>query len=144
MNFIADIGLSPDAFTFDLSTLNKKSIMKTQEIAKRFHELAMEGKWDQIQDELFSKEAKSIEPAHAQGFQSVTGLDKIKQKAKQWQDMLEETHGGYCSEPLVAGSFFTCAMAADVTMKGQGRSKMDEIAVYEVKDGKIVSEQFFF
>jgi hypothetical protein len=35
-------------------------------------------------------------------------------------------------------------MGMDVTMKGQGRSKMDEIAVYEVKDGKIVKEQFFY
>jgi hypothetical protein len=32
----------------------------------------------------------------------------------------------------------------DVTMKGQGRMNMDEIAVYEVKDGKIVKEQFFY
>lgn len=31
----------------------------------------------------------------------------------------------------------------DVTMKGAGRVKMDEI-VYEVKNGKIVKEQFFF
>ena len=31
-----------------------------------------------------------------------------------------------------------------VTIKGAGRTKMDEIAVYEVKDGKIVKEQFFF
>jgi hypothetical protein len=31
-----------------------------------------------------------------------------------------------------------------VTVKGQGRMKMDEIAVYEVKDGKIVKEQFFY
>jgi hypothetical protein len=31
----------------------------------------------------------------------------------------------------------------DVTMKGQERSKIAEICVYEVKDGKIISEQFF-
>jgi hypothetical protein len=31
-----------------------------------------------------------------------------------------------------------------VTMKGSGRMKMDEIALYEVKDGKIVKEQFFY
>jgi hypothetical protein len=29
-------------------------------------------------------------------------------------------------------------------MKGQGRMMLDEIALYEVKDGKIVTEQFFF
>jgi hypothetical protein len=32
----------------------------------------------------------------------------------------------------------------DVSLKDQGRVKMDEIALYEVQDGKIVSEQFFF
>jgi limonene-1,2-epoxide hydrolase len=35
-------------------------------------------------------------------------------------------------------------MGMDVTMKGAGRINMEEIAVYEVKDGKIVKEQFFF
>jgi ketosteroid isomerase-like protein len=35
-------------------------------------------------------------------------------------------------------------MGMEVTMKGAGRVKMDEVAVYEVRDGKIVKEQFFF
>lgn len=118
--------------------------MTTQEIANRFNQLAQQGNWNQIQDELFSKEAKSIEPPHAQGLQSVTGIDKIKEKGRQWETMIQEVHGGYCKEPQVAGNFFTCAMGVDITMKGQGRSMMDEIALYEVKDGKIVSEQFFY
>ena len=58
--------------------------------------------------------------------------------------MVEEMHSGYCSEPVVGGSYFSVAMGMDVTMKGVGRINMDEIAVYEVKDGKIVKEQFFF
>lgn len=118
--------------------------MTTQQVAKRFYELSQAGDWDKIQEELFSSNAKSIEPAHAQGLQTAIGIDKIKAKGKQWQDMIEESHGGYCNEPQVAGNFFSCAMGADVTMKGQGRTKMDEIALYEVKDGKIVSEQFFY
>ncbi len=118
--------------------------MTTQEVANRFYALSLEGKWDQVQEELFSKDAKSIEPERAQGLTSVSGMDKIKEKGKQWNEMIEETHGGYCNEPQVAGNFFTCAMGADVTMKGQGRIMMDEVAVYEVKDGKIVSEQFFY
>ncbi len=52
--------------------------------------------------------------------------------------------GGYCSEPVVGGNHFSVAMGMDVTMKGGERMQMDEIAVYEVKDGKIVKEQFFF
>ncbi len=28
-------------------------------------------------------------------------------------------------------------------MKGQGRMNMTELCVYQVKDGKVISEQFF-
>ena len=35
-------------------------------------------------------------------------------------------------------------MTLDATSKSMGRMKMDEIAVYEVKNGKIVKEQFFY
>jgi hypothetical protein len=58
--------------------------------------------------------------------------------------MVEEVHGGWVSEPLVAGNHIAFGMGMDVTMKGKGRTKMDEIAVYEVKDGRIVKEQFFY
>ena len=53
-------------------------------------------------------------------------------------------HGGYSTDPVIAGNHFSVAMGMDVTMKGMGRIKMDEIAVYEVKEGKIIKEQFFF
>lgn len=118
--------------------------MTTQEVAKRFYELAQQGKWYQIQDELFSSDAKSIEPAHSKEFPSVSGIDKIKEKGKLWENMIEQVHGGYCNEPQVAGDYFTRTMGTDITMKGQGRTQMDEVAVYNVKDGKIMSEQFFF
>ena len=65
-------------------------------------------------------------------------------KGEIFRSMVEEVHGGYCSEPIVAGNHFAIAMGMDVTMKGQGRSTMDEIAVYQVKNGKITKEQFFF
>jgi hypothetical protein len=118
--------------------------MTTEHVAKRFYELAIEGKWDIVLDDLFSKDAASIEPAHAQGLKSVKGLDAIREKGKQWGEAIEEMHGGYTNAPIVAGNYFACAMGVDVTMKGRPRTKIDEIALYEVKDGKIVSEQFFY
>ncbi|HEY4656380.1 MAG TPA: nuclear transport factor 2 family protein [Cyclobacteriaceae bacterium] len=121
----------------------KVKTMTTQEVADRFYQLAQQGNFDQIQEELYDENVKSIEPAHS-NWQNVQGLDKVKEKAKQWQDMTEEMHGGYTNKPQVAGNFFTCIMGMDVTIKGQGRMKMDEVAVYEVKDGKIVLEHFFF
>ena len=117
--------------------------MTTQEVANRFYELAQQGQFDLIQTELFSQDARSVEPAGS-FMENVQGLDAIIEKGKKFNEMVEEMHGGYTNEPIVAGNFFACSMGMDITMKGQPRMSMDEIAVYEVKDGKIVLEQFFF
>jgi hypothetical protein len=122
----------------------QEAVMTTQEVANRFHQLAQTGQWDQIQNELYGDGVVSIEPEHSQGLQSAKGIDAIRQKGKQFSEMVEEMYGGYSNEPQVAGNHFAVAMGMDVTMKGMGRMKMDEIAVYEVKDGKIVKEQFFY
>ena len=118
--------------------------MTTAEVAAKFNQLSKEGKWDKIQDELYAENAVSIEPPNSPGMQSVEGLAAIKQKGKMFNEMVEEMHGGYATDPVVAGNHFSVGMGMDVTMKGQGRMKMDEIALYEVKDGKIVKEQFFY
>src|SRR5882762_9712872 len=120
------------------------AVMTTQEIADRMFELFEQGKWEQVQDELYGQDCKSIEPPNAPGLVSVEGLDNIKKKGEMFNAMVEEMHGGYTGKPIVAGNFIAVAMGMDATMKGAGRMKMDEIAVYEVKDGKIVKEQFFF
>ncbi|HJS54325.1 MAG TPA: SnoaL-like domain-containing protein [Chitinophagaceae bacterium] len=125
-----------------MSTL--EAVMTTQEVANRFNELAQANQWDQIQSELFAENASSLEPQDSPGLQSVMGLSAIKEKGKKFAEMVEEMHGGYTSAPVVGGRFFSLAMGMDCTMKGMGRQKMDEIAVYEVKDGKIVREQFFY
>jgi ketosteroid isomerase-like protein len=118
--------------------------LTTSEVAAKFNELAQQGNWNKIQDELFADNAVSIEPRESPGLQSVEGLAAIKQKGKQFEESVEEMHGGYSSPPLVTENHFAVAMGMDVTMKGAGRVKMDEIALYEVKDGRIVKEQFFY
>ena len=118
--------------------------MTTKEVATEFYALAQQGNLEKIQNELFSNEAKSIEPDHSQGIKNAHGMDQIKEKGKQWQAMIEKTHSGFCNEPQVAGNYFTCTMGFDATFKGQGRMRQEEIALYEVKDGKIVLEQFFY
>ncbi len=124
----------------------QEAVMTTQDVANRFNELAQTGQWDKVQEELYADNAVSIEPAHAaaMGMVNVDGLEAIKKKGEAFNQMVEEMHGGYSTPPVVGGNFFSVGMGMDVTMKGMGRSKMDEIAVYEVKDGKIVKEQFFF
>ncbi len=125
-----------------MSTL--EAVMTTQEVANRMYELLKESKWEQVQQELFSDDAESIEPASSPGLQTVKGKDAIKKKGQDFSNMIEEVHGGYTGQPVVAGNYIAVAMGFDATMKGMGRQKMDEIAVYEVRDGKIVKEQFFY
>ena len=53
-------------------------------------------------------------------------------------------HGGTTEQPRVAGNYFTSYMTMDFTPKGGQRMSFGEIGFYEVRDGKIVSEQFFY
>lgn len=123
-----------------------QAVMTTQDVANRFNELAQSGHWDIILGELYADNAVCIEPPHgaAMGMMNVEGLNAIKKKGESFNQMIEEMHGGYSTAPVVGGNFFSLGMGMDVTMKGAGRMKMDEIAVYEVKDGRIVKEQFFY
>jgi len=120
--------------------------MTTQEVADKFDQLAQSNQWDKIQDELYSEDAESIEPPNAamSGLKNVKGREALKQKAKEFNEMVEEMYGGFCSKPVVGGNFFSVAMGMDAKFKGMERMNMDEVCVYEVKDGKIIKEQFFF
>ena len=121
-----------------------EATMTIHEIANRLTDYCRVGYYTAAQQELFSEDAESIEPAHTPGLQTVKGREGIIAKGKQFQSQVEEVHGGSVSNPTIAGNYFSVAIVIDATMKGMGRSTMEEIAVYEVKDGKIVKEQFFY
>jgi len=121
--------------------------MTTNDVANRYYELAKENKWPEILDELCSTELINKEPKHVieRGIQPVTtGLDAIKAKGAANREKIEAVHSQYCSTPLVAANFFTVVLSRDVSFKGQPRMNKEEIAVFEVKDGKIIVEQFFY
>jgi hypothetical protein len=117
--------------------------MNTKEIAERLVVLCRKGEWETAQKELFAANAVSIEPYETPEFPAETkGIDAIYEKGRKFGSMVEEMHSLSISDPLVAPSSFACTMSMDITMRGQGRMQMAELCVYEVKDGKIVSEQF--
>lgn len=118
--------------------------MTTQDVANRLVELCRQGKFEDAVKELYGQNIVSIEPAGTPGPQEVSGLDKVIAKGMQFAKMTEEVHGMEVSDPLVTDTHFTCKMTIDITYKGMPRSKESEICVYEVQDGKIVKEQFFF
>lgn len=118
--------------------------MTTSEIANRLVALCREGNWKQAQTELYAPDAVSREQEASPAFpQETKGLPAIIEKGKKWESMVEKMHAFETSDPVVAGASFACTMTLDITMKGQPRGQMSELCVYVVKDGKIVSEQFF-
>lgn len=117
--------------------------MTTKQVADRLVDLCRKGDIFTAQGELYSDSILSLEPANAQ-VPRAEGIKAVSEKGKQFASMIEERHGGSISEPTVQGNFFSLGWTLDVTMKGMGRMLLDEICVYEVKDGKIVFEQFFY
>ena len=122
----------------------QQTTMTTRQIADRLAELCRKGDFETAQRELFAEDAVSIEPHATPQFEKETkGLQAIIAKGEKFQSMVEEMHGGEVSEPVVADNSFAISMMMDVTMKEMGRMKMTELCVYQVKDGKVISEQFF-
>ena len=124
-------------------TINK-TMMTTQEVATRFNELAQQEKWFEIQDELFADNVRSVDPPNSPYFKFAEGKSPVRKKGEDWVKRIEAVHRTHTTEPVIAGNHFAVGRQVDITVQGSGRIKMDEIMLYEVKNGQILSEQFFY
>ena len=118
--------------------------MTTQEVADKLVASMRQGKIFDAQAELYGDDIVSIEPEGNMSPHFTKGKEAVAEKGKQFASMIEEHHGSTCSDPVVGGRYFSIAMSLDATMKGMGRQLLDEVCIYEVKDGKIVHEQFYY
>ena len=117
--------------------------MSVQDVANKLVELSREGKLIEAIHELYDDNVVSIEP-EGSPMKRTEGKEAVLNANERWFSSVEEIHDSSISEPVVGGNFFACSMKFDVTYKEQGRNIMDELAVYEVKNGKIVSSEFFY
>jgi hypothetical protein len=118
--------------------------MTTTEVAQQLVELCRHGKIDEAHQTLFAADAKSTEADDSMGPRVVEGLDALRAKAAAFDAGMEEFHGATISDPIVAGNSFAITWSLEATFKGRGRTTMEEVCVYQVKDGKVISEQFFY
>lgn len=118
--------------------------MTTQEVAARFYELAKQEKWFEIQDELFAEHVRSVDPADSPYFPYAEGKAAVRKKGENFVSKIEAVHKAVTTEPIVAGHHFAVGREKDLTVQGHGRVHINQIMLYEVKDGKIVLEQFFY
>jgi hypothetical protein len=118
--------------------------MTTEEVVSRFNELAKQEKWFEIQDELFSDNVRSIDPQDSPYFGYAEGKAAVRKKGEEFVKKIEAAHRRYTTEPIVAGNHFAVGREVDITVQGFGRIQINEVMLYEVKDGQIILEQFFY
>ncbi|MEY2932298.1 MAG: hypothetical protein RL033_3047 [Pseudomonadota bacterium] len=117
----------------------------TLEIGKKYTALCKEGKNETILDELFSKDAVSVEAGAPPGVErAAKGIDAIRAKSKWWGENhtvhKAEVFGPYPHDDRFAVRFFY-----DITHKPSSkRFTMDEVGLFTVVNGKIAKEEFFY
>ena len=121
----------------------------TMTVAKKLVELCREGKNAEAVDTLYSPNIVSVEagggspsmPARMEGIEAVKGKNE-------WWMQNHEIHSAETEGPWPHGDRFIVHFKYDVTGKGGPmagkRMLLDEAALYTVKDGKIVHEEFFY
>ena len=119
--------------------------MTTQEVAAKLVELCSQGKAMEALETLYAENIVSVEAmAMPNGSRETTGIQGVIGKSQWWMSE-HEVHSASVEGPLVSPAHFCVRFNYDVTNKPSGRRMMmDELAVYQVKDGKIVREEFFY
>ena len=118
------------------------------EVGKRLVELCKAGKSGQAIEELYSPNIVSVEAVASPAFkQTMQGIAEIKQK-NEWWYANHTVHSGKAEGPWPHGDRFVVHFEYDITAKSGPmagkRMTIDEAALYTVKDGKIVKEEFFY
>jgi ketosteroid isomerase-like protein len=114
--------------------------MTIKQIATRMIALCAKKKFKEARYELYADDAVCFEADN----KKLKGLKALDRKHEVWMGSMEKIHGLKISKPLINGNFFSIAYTWDVTYKGQERGGWKEIGVYEVKDGKVVLEKYFY
>lgn len=94
---------------------------------------------------LYAPDAVSVEAQAMPGAPRETeGLEGIRGKHAWWEENFE-VHGGATEGPFLHGpDRFAVIFEIDATHKASGqRSRMREVALYTVRDGRITREEFF-
>ena len=117
--------------------------MINQEIANRLVDLLRAGKFNEVYDELFHTDAEHIEP-QSPHFANVKGVAAIKAKDAAMGEHLRGIESMEVGDALVASRHIAIPYKLTANLKNGNQLSLDEIIVYEIEQGKIVSERFFY
>ncbi len=116
------------------------------EIANELVAGCREGREYEGLDKLYAADAVSVEAvAMGEGGPETHGRDGIKAKHDWWRGAME-VHSANVDGPFLHGpDKFSAIFEIDATDRSTGeRRQMKEVGVYQIKDGKIVREEFHY
>ncbi|PTQ95680.1 SnoaL-like protein [Mucilaginibacter yixingensis] len=117
--------------------------MTTQEIADKFVQHLQAGKFMDAIDDFYADDIVSHEMPGIPN-ERTEGKAAVRNKSAEWEASVQSINSAEVSDAQVAGNFFSISLKMDVTFKERGQMNIEEIAVYEVKNDKIVSDRFFY
>ncbi|MGD9981745.1 MAG: SnoaL-like domain-containing protein [Hyphomonadaceae bacterium] len=116
--------------------------MSTEKIAQAFTAALKAGDFAQAET-YWADDVVSIE-AREGDMKEVRGRDAVHTKGD-WWTANHDVHSFDVAGPYLNSGQFALRFTMDVTQKASGqRIKMDEVALYTVRDGKISEERFFY
>jgi ketosteroid isomerase-like protein len=127
------------------STSSSTTQTPTKAVAEELVELCRAGRNLDAIENLYHEKVVSIEPVGSDTMPAeMTGKDAVRQKTEWWGQNFE-VHSAKVDGPFIGDGEFAVFYDYDTTFKPTGeRQRMKEMARYEVKDGKIVREEFFY
>lgn len=119
--------------------------MTTKEIGTQLVALCREGRNIDAINTFYADDIVSVEAGGPQGMDRTTRGKAGVIGKNQWWVENHDMHSATCEGPFPHDDRFAVRFTYDVTHKPNGqRFTMNEVALYTVKDGKIVREEFFY
>lgn len=114
--------------------------METKDVAERLAAYCSAGEWMKPYKELYSPEIVSLEMSEP--MRECRGIDQVLQKAH-WFGSHFDITDPQVKGPYVNGDQFAVHFTMTMKNKESGVSeRVEEIALYQVQNGKIVRETF--
>jgi hypothetical protein len=117
----------------------------TATVARELVALCREGRNAEAIEKLYSPDIVSTESMGNEQMPAVIhGIDAVNAK-NQWWSENNEIHSATTTGPFIGDGQFAVRFDYETTFKPTGRRMMmSEMALYDVTDGKIVREHFFY
>lgn len=120
----------------------------TLDVGKKLVSLCKQSHWLEAVDTLYSPDIVSIEAVEmSPGRKRMEGITVVREKTVRFLKDVD-VHSCVVTGPWPHGDRFIVGFTLDHTPKNGSmagkRMKVEETALYTVKDGKIVKEEFFY